>query len=74
MEANPSPEIGGVAKYDPFQKGFVREIMCFREINLVWRKWGVWPPSSKCSVVDIANVPHYHSGRGASRWIEILGS
>ena len=35
---------------------------------------GGMPPRSKCSVVDPANVPHDHKGRGASRWIAIRGS
>ena len=39
----------------------------FRGVPSVFRRM-------ECSVVDTANVPHDHKGRGASRWIAILGS
>ncbi len=35
-----------------------------RGINWVGREWGGMPPRSKCSVMDIANVPQEHRGRG----------
>ncbi len=66
MEAAPLLEVRGSALYPPFKKGCVQCEHTMPGNELGWKSVGGMPPSNRCSVVDIANVPHDHRGMGAS--------
>jgi len=70
----PFQRSGGLPCINHARRALCRDNICSRVMNWVGRVSGGRPPSSKCNVVDIANVPQDHRGQGASRWIAILGS
>ena len=68
-------EVGRAARNKPRKEGLVHDHHVGPGIMYCFRRECVGSPQRRrCSVVDIANVPHDYEGSGASRWIAILGS
>ena len=74
LEATLAQRQRGLLSMSHSRRALCKANMCSRVMIWIGREWRGLSPRRKCSVVDTANVPHDHKGRGASRWIAILGS